>query len=153
MQQIKIEEMMPVIKEVLDSGATFRFYPKGQSMLPTIVEKKDSVVLASPEGIGLYDAVLYRRNNGQFVLHRIVAVNETTFDMCGDAQTDIEKNVPKSSVIAKVCAIYKEDVYTDVSDDKYKKNIIKLYSKKKYKRFYVNLKRKLYSIIKENKNK
>lgn len=153
MQQIKIEEMMPVIKEVLDSGATFRFYPKGQSMLPTIVEKKDSVVLASPEKIALYDAVLYRRSNGQFVLHRIVAVNEATFDMCGDAQTDIEKDVPKSAVLAKVCAIYKEDIYTDVSDNQYRKNIINLYRRKKYKRFYVNLKRKLYSLTKGNKSK
>ena len=36
MFKINMEELVPLIKEVIDSGAVFRLYPRGESMLPTI---------------------------------------------------------------------------------------------------------------------
>ena len=36
-----MEELVPLITEVINSGAIFKLYPHGQSMLPTIEEGVD----------------------------------------------------------------------------------------------------------------
>ena len=70
---IHMDDLVPIIREVLEMGSEFRLYPRGRSMLPTIVEGKDSVMLAKPTEVAVWDAVLYQRAAGQYVLHRIVA--------------------------------------------------------------------------------
>ena len=34
---IHMEDLVPIIREVLETGSEFRLYPRGRSMLPTIV--------------------------------------------------------------------------------------------------------------------
>ncbi len=145
-EKIHMADLVPIICEVLDSDSEFRLYPRGRSMLPTIVEGKDSVMLARPENADVWDAVLYRRANGQFVLHRIVAEHGEFFDMCGDNQLDIEKNVPKNALIAKVTGIYKGSVYRSVTDPDYQESVRRLYAKKPFKRAVLRVKRVLYPL-------
>ena len=40
-----LADAIEVIEDVLASGGEFRMYPKGTSMLPLIVQTRDSVVL------------------------------------------------------------------------------------------------------------
>ena len=40
-----LSEYADIIREVLDSGGEFTLYPRGTSMLPLIVEGRDSVTL------------------------------------------------------------------------------------------------------------
>jgi hypothetical protein len=48
------------------------------------------------------DIPFYKRNNEKYVLHRIVKVNKDSYNLCGDNQYVIEKNLPKENVIAVV---------------------------------------------------
>ncbi len=146
MHKIHMEELVPVILEVLDAGNEFRLFPRGTSMLPTIVQGTDSVMLARPENVEVMDAVLYRRANGQYVLHRIVAEHDDSYDMCGDNQIVIEKGVPKTALIAKVTGIYKGQTYVPVDDKALVERIRKHYAKKPFKRFLHTIKRGLYPI-------
>ena len=68
-KEFSMEEMYPLLREVIDSGGEFRLYPRGTSMLPLIRQGKDSVALVRPEALSRHDICLYRRGNGQFVLH------------------------------------------------------------------------------------
>lgn len=145
-EKIHMADLVPIICEVLDSGSEFRLFPRGRSMLPTIVEGRDSVMLAPPENVTVWDAVLYRRENGQFVLHRIVAEHGDFYDMCGDNQLDIEKNVPKTALIAKVTGVYKGNVYHSVTEPEYRENIRRLYRKKPLGRVLHRIKRALYPL-------
>ena len=77
-QDFKIEEMYPLISEIISSGGSFRIFPKGISMLPTIKQGEDSVELAAPKKLRKYDIVLYKRPNGQFVIHRIMKIKNGT---------------------------------------------------------------------------
>ena len=47
-----LTDAIEVIEEVLSSGGEFRMFPKGTSMLPLLVQGRDSVVL-------------FRRENGE----------------------------------------------------------------------------------------
>ena len=89
--KINLEDMFPVIMEQISSGGDFVFGPKGISMLPLIKQGEDSVVISPvKEPLKKYDVPLYRRANGQFVLHRIVAVRKDGYVLCGDNQYERE---------------------------------------------------------------
>ena len=77
----KIEDVMPILSEVIGSGGEFELYPRGTSMLPLIREGRDSVILISPDSPDVGDIVLYRRAGGQYVLHRIVGCEGELFTM------------------------------------------------------------------------
>lgn len=106
-----LADAIDVIEEVLASGGDFRLCPKGTSMLPLIVQGRDSVVLArSTEKLPArkHDIAFYRRDNGQFVLHRVMKINKDgTYTMCGDNQCVLEKGVRKESIIAYVSRLYR----------------------------------------------
>ena len=140
-RKVDIQELASLIKEVVDSGSQIRIYPSGKSMLPTIVDGRDSVMLTAPTDLKKMDIVFYQRSNGQYVLHRIVAVKKNSFDMCGDNQTAVEKNVPGNTVIAKVSGIYKVDKYVSAESEEMKKLAKKIYRKKTLQRFENTLKR------------
>ena len=116
--KISLVELYPLIAEGLSKGGTYRFYPKGRSMLPLIREEKDSVVFSKADSISKGDIVLYRRKNGMFVIHRIVDVSET-LTMCGDNQFVFEKDILPSQVLAKVSLIYKKDKPLSLDSKRY----------------------------------
>ncbi len=106
-----LEDAIDIIEEVLLSGGTLRLYPRGTSMLPLIVEGRDSVELKRYDREPRKnDIAFYRRDNGQFVLHRIVRTgNDGTYTMCGDNQTFFEKGIRKEQIIAFAETVYRKD--------------------------------------------
>ena len=106
MQDMPLEELWPLIEEVFSAGGRFRLFPRGNSMLPLIRPNIDSVLIERPTEISRYDILLYRRQNGQFVLHRLMKIEKDTFTMCGDHQYYLEKGLPRDAVLARVCGIY-----------------------------------------------
>ena len=76
-REIKLDDVMPLIKEKLASGQEVIFSPHGTSMLPFLKEGRDSITLkAPPARLKKYDIPLYQRKNGQYILHRVVDVME-----------------------------------------------------------------------------
>lgn len=116
--KISLAELYPLIAEGLSSGGTYRFYPKGRSMLPLICENKDSVVLSPVKDLKKGDIVLYRRTNGMFVIHRIIDISDT-FSMCGDNQFRLEHGILPNQILAKVSAIYKKENLMSFDNKKY----------------------------------
>ena len=119
-QNFKVEEMYPLISEIISSGGSFRLFPKGISMLPTIKEGEDSVELAAPKKLKRYDIVLYKRPSGQYVIHRIIKIKNDEVSLCGDNQVCLENNVDVNSVLAKVVGIYKGERLYKSTDFCYK---------------------------------
>lgn len=98
---VELADMYPVIAEVLSAGGTFSLTITGSSMYPTILGGRDQVTLVkAPDQLQKYDLPLYRRKSGQFVLHRIVAVEDDgTYTCCGDHQWDLEKGLKQEQMI------------------------------------------------------
>ena len=103
-RETKLEALMPLIRETLAAGNTVRFTPRGNSMLPMLHSDRDTVTLSPvPPRLQKYDLPLYQRENGQYVLHRVVAVGET-YTCIGDNQFVKEHGIPHERVIAVVTA-------------------------------------------------
>ena len=142
MISLPMSEMVGLIEEVISDNGEFRLYPKGTSMLPLIRQGKDSVILVQPSLLSIGDIILYKRENGQFVLHRIVKTKKDEYILCGDNQTQLEYGIKESQVIAKVKAVYIDEIrYEGVLGNKGNFYLKKLWFKRKFKPTYVRLKR------------
>ncbi len=97
---------------------------KGTSMLPLFVEGRDKVCIYSlkPEtAFKKGDIILYKRESGLHVLHRIMAIKGEELVLCGDNHTTLEYGVKPSQVLGICLGYYKYDKYIDFSKSyKYK---------------------------------
>lgn len=87
MSQEKIE-----IETLLTEGHTVQIKPQGYSMYPMFIPGRDEAVIerAEPEKLRRGDVVLYRRESGILVLHRIFRIKNGGFYMVGDNQSEVE---------------------------------------------------------------
>ena len=104
-----MDDLVPLFEERLAGGQKVRFRPKGISMQPMLRHDTDFVTLsalsADPQK---YDIVLYRRDNGKYVLHRIVGVGKT-YTMIGDNQYVREQGIRRDQIIAVVTSFTRSD--------------------------------------------
>ena len=99
------EMLEPIIREKISMDAEVTIWPKGTSMLPMIRQGIDQVVLKKPQGrLKKYDVIFYKRDSGQFVLHRIVKVRKNDYVLCGDNQIEYEYGITDDMVIAVMSA-------------------------------------------------
>lgn len=103
-----MDNLLPYITESIKNGGQFVFYPKGTSMLPTIIPEKDCVVLIEPFNLKKYDIILFTRESGTFVLHRIIGYKNGKYIINGDNQNWTEETTVER-IIAKVDEIRKPD--------------------------------------------
>ena len=138
---VRLADMWPVMKEQLDAGKTVRFAPRGISMLPMLRQGIDTVVLKkAPDKLKKYDLPLYLRENGQFVLHRVVKVEKASYVMCGDNQYMWEYGVKHENILAVAIGFYRDNTYVDCSDKKYYKYCIKQVKKQRIKYYITRVK-------------
>lgn len=119
-KEVELKRLMPLIREYLSKGRTVTFSPQGISMLPMLRQGIDSVVLSPvPEKLRKYDLPLYQRDNGKYILHRVVAVGDT-YTCIGDNQFAFEYGVRHDQVIGVVSGFYRGDKYHDVTEFGYR---------------------------------
>lgn len=107
-RQVRLEELMPLIREQLAAGKRVKFSPRGVSMLPMLRQGKDSVILSPlPERLKKYDLPLYQRDNGQYVLHRVIKAGDT-YTCMGDNQFVPEHGLRHEQMIGLVTAFCRE---------------------------------------------
>lgn len=98
----ELDNLMPLFRERLAAGQKVKFSPRGVSMLPMLRQGIDCVILSPvPEKLEKYDLPLYQRDNGKYILHRVVKIGET-YTMVGDNQFELEKGVRHDQIIALV---------------------------------------------------
>lgn len=119
-KKISLQEIYPVIKEKLQNGGTVQIPITGTSMNPLLYWGRDSVELIKCENPQKYDIVFYRRDNGQFVLHRIVGKNDKGFILCGDNQVKKEYGITENHIIAVVKSITRKGKTFTVDKVSYK---------------------------------
>jgi hypothetical protein len=93
------------LSELIQQGEEVGLPIAGSSMTPFLGDGRDQVFLRKPDRpLKRGDVVLYRRDNGDYVLHRIHRVrkagNSATYDIVGDAQSRIEPGVREDQILA-----------------------------------------------------
>lgn len=107
--EISLKDSEDLIREVISGGGEFTLFPRGTSMRPLIKEGINSVVLTGiKKAPRVGEIPLYKRDDGQYVLHRIIKREKNgTYTMCGDNQTSLETGIRQDQMIAVVCAVCK----------------------------------------------
>lgn len=118
-KKVALEEIYPVIKEQLESGGTVSLPITGTSMLPLLVQGRDFVTLSHAENVKINDIIFYRRDNGAFVLHRIIGIDDKGYILCGDNQWVKEFGITDKNIIGVVTEINRDSKGISVNDEKY----------------------------------
>ena len=120
---VGLHQLVLLMEEAFREGKTATLLASGNSMLPLLHSGIDSVIFGeckNPEKLRRLDVPMYRRPDGKYVMHRIVKVHKDSFDMCGDGQSEIEKNVPKSAVVAQAVGFIRNGKQFSVTSAKYR---------------------------------
>ena len=119
---VSMDDLVPIFREQLGEGRTVKFMPRGVSMLPMLRQGADSVVLApAPSRLSRYDIPLYQRDNGSYVLHRVIRVApDGTYVCMGDNQFQPEPGIRHDQVIGVVESFFRGERQHSVDEPRYK---------------------------------
>lgn len=94
------------IEDLLNQGKRIQISPQGTSMYPLLIQGRDQVVLERIDGTAgrRGDVVLYRRDEGILVLHRVFRHTEKGYWMIGDNQVDLEGPLREEQVKGRMIA-------------------------------------------------
>lgn len=89
--KIPMEQLAELVLFQLKEGGRANLMVTGNSMYPMLrsgVDMVELIPLSARQKKG--DIILYRRDNGKYILHRIVAVTKDGYICCGDNQSEKE---------------------------------------------------------------
>lgn len=114
---LRSTDLFTFINRILSNGHTARITVTGQSMLPFLRDCEDSVGLVSEayQSICKGDIVLVLRDNGDYILHRVIKKYTETFYIIGDGQVTVEGPLKPNQLIAKVCTVWRRNHRIDCS--------------------------------------
>lgn len=93
---LPVEQVARLVQVQLENGGVAQLNVTGYSMMPMVHHRRDRVQLATITGkekIG--DVIFYRRENGKYILHRVVDKTKDGFICCGDNQAEKELVLPQ----------------------------------------------------------
>ena len=106
MRLVDTRAYVGMLKELVEQGKEVRMVISGSSMAPFLIHGRDSIFFCTPEReLRKGDIVFYERPGGQFVVHRICGVHRESYDLIGDGQTEIEHNVRREQIFARVTQV------------------------------------------------
>ena len=109
MKQVEADQWVPLILAQLEQGNRFRMSPSGVSMCPFFLGGRDEIILERiTKPLRTNQVVLYRREDGTHVVHRIHHCNETGYYLLGDSQQYIEGPIKREQILAIVTMIIRK---------------------------------------------
>lgn len=110
-EQVPTEFLLPFLEELLNEGKSVNMTVTGNSMMPLLRDRVDSVVLVRPEKIRKFDIVLYVQENGKAILHRIVKCRHAGYMIVGDNQFALDGPIGRNQIKATVPGFYRDGRY------------------------------------------
>ncbi len=107
----KMSKILPIIEFLFEQKSDVKLTVTGNSMYPFLKHTRDSVLLSDAKSLHISkgDVVLFKRDTGQCILHRVCRYkDEDNIYFVGDAQTGIEGPIAKSQLIALVTSVYRD---------------------------------------------
>lgn len=138
--KVSLDNIYSIMEEMLEKGKEVTFTTNGDSMRPLLLSG-ESVTLKRFDRYKKGDVVLFKKEDGSFVLHRIIKIKGDTVSTQGDALIGKDEPFDKSKIIGKAVAFLKKDKALSVSDFSY--FIYKTVYMSDFGRYLRKIKRKL----------
>lgn len=108
-------------EEELDKKGILVYTNKGNSMYPLIRQGKDVLIIKNCNTrLKKMDVPLYKRENGQYVLHRIVKVNSNDYVIRGDNTYSNETGVRDEQILGVLSGVIRDGKEISVNSLSYK---------------------------------
>ena len=101
---------MTSFEQELETHGSIIYTNRGVSMLPLLRQDR-GVLVIEKRGEGRcakYDAVLFKRDNGQYILHRILRVLPQGYLIAGDHNTFLERDVTDRMILGVMTQIIRD---------------------------------------------
>ncbi|MDY3854306.1 MAG: S24/S26 family peptidase [Butyribacter sp.] len=110
-------EYLGMLCELLKEGRSVKLMVAGNSMAPFLAHGRDEVMLSPVEGeLKKGDIVLYQRDNGEYILHRIRKIKDRKYEIIGDGQRRGECFVRRDQIIARAVWVLRKGIKTEPGD-------------------------------------
>ncbi len=100
--KVSLNLLAPIIENKISSGSTVEITVTGESMFPLFHSERDKVILAPITKLKRKKICFYKRENGSYVLHRIIKIKKDGIYCVGDNQVIIEGPLKPEQFIAEV---------------------------------------------------
>ncbi|MBO4332499.1 MAG: S24/S26 family peptidase [Paludibacteraceae bacterium] len=119
---MRIDSNNSRFEDVIEKHGVLIYGNVGDSMMPLVKQGRDRLVIVrKPAGrLKKYDVPLYRRDNGQYVLHRIVRVTDDAYVMLGDNRWALEYGITDRQIIGVLSAVIRKGRTVPVSSLQYR---------------------------------
>ena len=112
---------MSTFEEEIERTGKFVYTNVGDSMMPLIKQGRDLLMIEKPHGrLKKYDIPLYKRDSGQYVLHRILKVREQDYIICGDNRYCKEYGITDRHIIGVLTSVVRDGKELDFGSFKYR---------------------------------
>ena len=123
-------------EKVIEEKGELIYTNVGDSMYPLIREGDLLVIRAVTGPLKKYDIPLYKRDSGQYVLHRIIKVRKDDYLICGDNRHWIESGITDRHIIGVLTAVVRNGNTMPVNDKRDSFYRHTLFLRRKLKRFF-----------------
>ena len=104
-------------EKILEKEGQLIYSNVGDSMLPLIRQGRDLLVIRRQTGrLKKYDVPLYRRDSGQYVLHRVLKVRDNDYVICGDNRWHRETGITDRHILGVLTAIIRDGKEVPVTE-------------------------------------
>ena len=109
-------------EQVLQEHGQLVYTNVGDSMWPLLHEGRDLMIIdKKPEGrMKKYDAILYKRPCGKYIMHRILKVRQDDYVLCGDNRWLREFGVKDEWILGVLTAVVRKGKRVSVTSWKYR---------------------------------
>lgn len=111
---------MTKFEDIIERDGRLVYTNVGDSMMPLIKQGRDLIIIEKSKGrLKKYDVPLYKRDNGQYVLHRILKVRNDDYVICGDNRFSKEYGISDRHIIGVLTAVVRNGREVPVTDRRY----------------------------------
>ena len=112
---------MTRFEDVIERDRRLVYTNVGDSMRPLIRQDRDILIIEKPNGrLKKYDVPLYKRDSGQYVLHRVLKVRENDYVICGDNRYCKEYGITDRHIIGVLTAVVRDGKEIPITDWRYR---------------------------------
>ena len=105
---------MTRFEDVIERDGRLVYTNVGDSMRPLIRQDMDILIIEK------YDVPLYKRDSGQYVLHRILKVRPNDYVICGDNRYCKEYGITDRHIIGVLTAVVRDGKEIPITDRRYR---------------------------------
>lgn len=114
---IHTAEYVKILEELTHNRKTVGVPISGNSMAPFLISQRDYVIFQKPNRpLKTGDIVFFRRDTGEYILHRISKIRKKQYYILGDAQTQLEGPVREEQIFGLVIKVRRKGKWIDQSD-------------------------------------